>query len=240
MSSLIDPTDARWFRRRLRAWHKTNARTFPWRDTKDPYQILISEALLQATYSGKVGPVFEELVKRFPTARHLAQASPAVVKEMIRPLGHLHRAETLVRLAVALRDRHGGRVPSNERQLLELPGVGYYTAGAVRTFAFGARAALPDTNVLRLIHRFFGLPEKGFDTRSPSRLARASALEVLPTRGSREVNLAMLDFAAAICTFSRPKCDLCPLRQRCVFAERTAVAASLQSNAPNRELKCST
>lgn len=212
----LDAEKVKCFRRELLRWYASNSRTFPWRETNDPYLILIAELLLQATFAAKVVPVYEEFVRRYPTPHSLSQASVEEIKKVIQPLGLLSRAQVLLEIGKALVERHGGVVPGKAKELRELPRVGEYTSGAVLSFGFGQRASIPDTNVIRLLQRFFGLysPRKSHRG-SPPKALRDAALEVLPKTNSREMNYAMLDFGATVCTSLKPKCERCPLSTHC-------------------------
>lgn len=216
MSSTLDAEKVEWFRLRLTRWHSHNARAFPWRETTNPFRILIAELLLQATFAAKVVPIYEEFVRRYPTPHLLATASVEEIEEVIRPLGLLSRARVLREIGRALVERYEGRVPREEKDLRALPRVGEYTSGAVLSFGFGVRASIPDTNVIRLLQRFFGLynPRKSHRG-SPPKALRAVALDVVPEGGARELNYAMLDFGALVCTSLRPKCEECPLSMKC-------------------------
>jgi len=221
----VDPNRVRWFRQRLRRWHRNHFRTFPWRQTRDPYAVLVAELLLHQTFARKVIPVYQELMREYPDARHLAGAEPGYVEGLLLPLGLKRRSQRLIALANLLVREHEGRVPSDEAGLLALPGVGPYTAGAVCTFAHGRRAAIADTNVVRILKRFFGLgaPESP-PPKSVSLAMREAALEIVPRLEPRSFNFALLDFAALVCTHYRPRCATCPVRARCpaagVFASR--------------------
>jgi A/G-specific adenine glycosylase len=213
--------DVLWLRRRLAAWRLAVVRDFPWRGTPDPFHILLAEVLLQATYSGKVVPVYDELVERFPTPAQLAAADVDIIRAIIRPLGLQSRAATLIALANAILRDHEGQVPQREAALRQLPGVGPYTAAAVRAFAFEHHAAAIDTNGVRILERFYGLPSppggyRGVVAASVLQLA----LQVVPRRASRSFNLALIDFGALVCTARNPKCRRCPLAERCVFTHR--------------------
>ena len=212
-----------WFQCRLLAWAHSNFRQFPWRETTNPFHILIAEVLLQQTFARKVVPVYSELVFRYPTPQMLAVASVADLRALLLPLGFTRRAERLVELARVLLERHGGHVPADIADLLALPGVGPYTAGAVLAIAFDVRASIPDANVIRVLSRFFGLPvsHRGYANTS-SRLLRSAALEVVPAVDPRKFSLALLDHAALTCTHYRPKCNQCPLSARCSSVSRGA------------------
>lgn len=216
VATILERRGVAWFRLRIRRWFREHARSFPWRDTSDPYSILIAELMLQQTSARKVVPVYQAFLGRYPTAEALAGADELDIKSMIMPLGLQRRAARLIALALALVETHAGTVPRHERALLALPGVGPYTAGAVRSFAYGNRAAIPDTNVVRVLRRFFGLGEPTAPPPSTvPRHLRVAALELVPRAGARDFNLAILDFAALVCTHYAPACSTCPVNERC-------------------------
>ena len=213
---VLDPVKVKVFRHAMRRWGITNRRSFPWRQTKDPYKILIAELLLQATAAVKVVPIYEEFITRYPTPASLASASIDQIEAVIRPLGLPSRAQAISKIAELLVQDHDGAVPSEREKLLNLPRVGNYTAGAVQSFAFGLRAGIPDTNVIRLLQRFFGLPASRPSHRgSPPRIILRAATDVLPTRGVADFNFTMLDFGSLICTSRRARCLACPLCSHC-------------------------
>lgn len=212
----LDSVKLKAFRRTLRRWGITNRRNFPWRQTTNPYNVLIAEMLLQATTAGKVVPVYEKFIARFPTPALLASASVEEIEAMIRSLGLPGRARAISKIAELLVRDYGGVVPNERVKLLDLPRVGEYTAGAVQSFAFGLPAAIPDTNVVRLLQRYFGLPQTRPSHRgSPGRGIVRVAKDVLPLHGTAEFNFAMLDFGSLICTSRSPKCETCPLASHC-------------------------
>jgi A/G-specific adenine glycosylase len=172
--------------------------------------------MLQATFAAKVVPVYKEFVARYPSAHRLAHASVSDIENIIRPLGLLGRAHILLEIGTMLVTAFNGAVPQEDKDLRSLPRVGDYTAGAVRSFGFGLRAAIPDTNVIRLLQRFFGLhnPRKSHRG-SPPKALRDAAFEVLPEGDSREMNYAMLDFGAIVCKSVKPNCRECPISARC-------------------------
>lgn len=201
----------------MRRWHRTNAREFPWRETRDPYAVLVAELMLHQTFARKVVPVYRKFLESYPTVSALAGADPQRVERLMMPLGLQRRGRRIVALAQVLVREHGGQVPGDEDGLLALPGVGPYTAGAVLAFAYERRAAIPDTNVIRLLRRFFGLGPP--DARPPSSISaamRRAALDLVPRRKPRDYNYALLDFASLVCTHYRPRCTSCPVRARCV------------------------
>lgn len=216
-AQLYEPLAA--LHRRLLGWFKTHQRRFPWRDTLDPFQILVAEKLLQQTSAtASVVAAYRELLARYPDCGALARASVKAVRQIIKPLGPHYRAGELVRLAKAIRRRHDGQVPRDLGNLLSLPSVGDYAARAVQAFAFGRAVGVVDTNVARFLCRYFGLsnPKTKNPARNRSLLAIAGAL--VPASGAREFNLAILDLCAAHCTAIGPSCEECPLAAECAHA----------------------
>src|SRR5215813_3475605 len=154
-SSLPDPDARRRFRRRLLAWYRANGRDLPWRRTDDPYHILVSEIMLQQTQVDRVLPKYHEWLDKYPSLEALAAADESDVTETWRPLGYNIRPRRLQSIARESVARYGGKLPSDEDTLLSFKGIGAYTAGAIRSFAFGQRAAILDTNVARVLFRVF-------------------------------------------------------------------------------------
>jgi len=202
------------FQRRLLAWYRANQRRLPWRKTRDPYRILVSEIMLQQTQVDRVVPKYREFLQRYPTLETLARARTAELRRIWYPLGYNVRPLRLRRIAQrALRD-YGGRVPDSYDGLLAMDGIGRYTAGAVLSFAFKQDAPIVDTNVARLLSRYFGLkgqPKKGPIKRRLWELAEA----VIPTGRGHLINQAMMDFGALVCTARAPRCPTCTLRRTC-------------------------
>lgn len=230
----------RWVRRRLLSWFRDCGRAFPWRDTADPYAVLIAELLLQRTRADLVEPLFSRFLAVYPDAHHLARADPVNVIELLRPLGFLHRSARLPALGLALVEEHGGEVPRSFPALMALPGVGRYVANAVLTVAFGERRPLLDPNVLRVVARVFGR-ESSRPRARDDRQMWTFVEELSPRRGAREFNLALVDVGAVVCRVRRPRCYECPLRLRCrAFAEGTVTPAALASTPGRRQAGRST
>jgi A/G-specific adenine glycosylase len=225
-AQLYEPLGA--LHRRLLGWFKTHQRRFPWRDSLDPFQILIAEKLLQQTAAtASVVAAYRELLARYPDCDALARAPVTAVRQIIKPLGLHYRAGELVRLAKAIRRRHDGQVPRDLGDLLSLPGVGDYAARAVQAFAFGRAVGVVDSNVARFLGRYFGLstPKTENPARNRSLLAIAGAL--VPASGAREFNLAILDLCAAHCTAIGPACEQCPLAAKCAHARKSGTQEPL-------------
>ncbi|MDY6936270.1 MAG: A/G-specific adenine glycosylase [Cyanobacteriota bacterium] len=209
----LEPDRLQWFRRRLRSWGKENLRDFPWRRTQDPYRLFVAEFLLQKTNAATVAPIYETLIDRYPYPEQLAAVPIEEVAQILKPLGLFFRAERLSQSIETIVRSNGGRIPKTEAALLELPGVGKYTARAILAGAFNRRAAVLDTNVARILERFFGI--EGERVKSRCKLLWAAADEAAPTRYVGRWNLTLLDFGAAVCTARNPQCDRCPLSRQC-------------------------
>jgi A/G-specific adenine glycosylase len=211
---------ARRFRRRLLAWFRREGRVLPWRDTRDPYRILVSEVMLQQTQVARVADYYPRFLRRFPSLRRLAAAPARQVREAWDGLGYYRRAANLHRLARVVLARHGGTLPSQPEALRELPGLGRYTAGAVASFAFGRRTPAVDTNVRRVLRRAFH-PRLPAGTRGEQRLWQtASAL--LP-RGADAIwtfNQALMELGALLCTARVARCEVCPVAEACVTGQK--------------------
>lgn len=192
------------------AWYSQNGRDLPWRRTRDPYAILVSEVMLQQTQVSRVVPRYQEWLKRWPTAEALAAAQLADVIRAWDGLGYNRRAVNLHRCAAIVAER--GSFPREPSQLEKLPGIGPYTAAAVACFAFGAQVAAPDTNARRVLGRAFG------DADTPPPGGRAY-----------EWNQALFDLGREVCIARRPRCDICPLATGCPSRGMTFAPVRKQS-----------
>jgi len=212
--TLPAPAERQRFRRKLLAWYRANGRDLPWRLTDDPYHILVSEVMLQQTQVDRVLPKYLEWLGRYPSLDALASASEADVTEAWRPLGYNIRPKRLHAIARESVERHGGRLPSDEATLLSFKGIGAYTAGAIRSFAFGQRAAIVDTNVARVLFRIF--VARG-DIKAHAMRKRLWALStaMVPYKHVFDFNQALMDFGATVCTARKPACGTCPMRRHC-------------------------
>ena len=202
------------FRRQLLTWYRKHGRDLPWRRTADPYHILVSEIMLQQTQVDRVLPKYREWLTKYPSFEALASAAPADVARTWYPLGYNIRPRRLQTIAREAVDRFGGELPSDEQTLLSFKGIGQYTAGAIRSFAFRERAAILDTNVARVLSRVFlgGVDPKAHATRR--RLWQMSAA-LVPRRHAFDFNQALMDFGATVCTARKPRCGGCPMRRHC-------------------------
>lgn len=207
------------FRRRLLRWFRRRGRQLPWRETRDPYRVLVSEFMLQQTQVSRVVQYYGRFLDRYPTVEALARARPTAVREAWDGLGYYQRARNLHQLAQAVVKRHNGRVPQNPELLLGLPGVGRYTAAAVGSFAYECRTLPVDTNVARVLGRAFSITRTD-TSRAERRLARL-ADRLLPRAGkvAWAFNQALMDLGATVCTARRPRCEECPVKSECRFVK---------------------
>lgn len=215
-------------------WYRQHGRShLPWRMTRDPYRILVSEFMLQQTQVDRVLPKYQAFVERFPDAAALAAASTADVLRLWKGLGYNSRAVRLKQIAQALVDRFGGVMPRDEQTLASLPGVGPYTVAAVRAFAFDCDDAALDTNVRRVTHRLLhGLEHPAA---VPAAQLDAGARGLVPEGRGHDWNSAMMDLGATICTARAPKCLICPMRRVCAAAPIDALQLEASRAAHSRK-----
>ena len=207
------------FQRRLLAWFRRDGRDLPWRRTRDPYRILVSEVMLQQTQVERVRDYYARFLRQYPTVRDLAAAHPARVRESWDGLGYYARARNLQAAAQEVVEAHGGHFPRTVEGMRALPGVGRYTAGAVASFAFGQAAPVLDTNVRRVLSRIF-VQRQPASASALDRRLWAMAEAVIPEGEAWAFNQALMDFGATICTARAPQCPACPMRSICAFKER--------------------
>jgi A/G-specific adenine glycosylase len=214
-------------------WYRVHGRAhLPWRQTRDPYRIVVSEFMLQQTQVDRVIPLYEAFVAAFPDFATLAAADAGDAVRLWRGLGYNSRAMRLHALARAVVERHGGALPSDREALLALPGIGPYTASAVRAFAFELDDVALDTNIRRIAHRTgFGLEHPSLATDAELDARARAALE---PGTAHDWNSAMMDVGATICTARAPKCLLCPLRPGCVAAPVDAAQLAERARGANR------
>jgi A/G-specific adenine glycosylase len=201
-------------------WYAEHARDLPWRRPEaTPWAVMVSEFMLQQTPVVRVLPVFESWMSIWPTPGALAAATSGDAVRAWGRLGYPRRALRLHAAATAIVDRHGGAVPANREELLALPGVGDYTASAIASFAFGARHAVLDTNVRRVLARAVGGEE--FPARSVTRTERDWAEALVPHEEAQEDAatwaVAVMELGALVCTAANPRCEACPINKLCVW-----------------------
>ncbi len=217
MTRALPPTaDAAEFRKRLAAWFRRHRRDLPWRHTRDPYHVLVSELMLQQTQVSRVVEFYGRFLERFPDLYTLAKAPPAQVRESWEGLGYYARARNLHALAQQVTTERDGVIPAEVDELRALPGIGAYTAGAVSSFAYERRAALVDTNVARVLTRVFA-PRTDLKSGKGQKKLWAIAEHILPRTGKAAWthNQALMELGALVCTARVARCEVCPVRRVC-------------------------
>lgn len=208
------------FRRRLLRWFRRHGRDLPWRRTRDPYHVLVSEFMLQQTQVSRVEAYYHRFLQRYPTLESLARAQPATVRESWDGLGYYRRAANLHRLARTVVAEHGGIVPVDPAVLARLPGVGRYTAGAVASFAYERATPAIDTNVARVIRRAFHPRLRG---PGADRRVWETGAALMPRRDGAAAwafNQAIMELGALVCTARVARCTECPVRGVCRTGSR--------------------
>jgi len=214
----------------LLAWFATNARDLPWRRTLDPYAVWVSEIMLQQTQVKTVIPYYERWMKELPEIAALARASSERIHKLWEGLGYYTRVRNMQKAARVIVEKHGGGFPTNFDEVLALPGIGRYTAGAICSIAFNQPAPILDGNVIRVLTRLFGIRENAREKETNARLwklaeelvqaasLRPSIFDVRPSSSGpcSALNQALMELGALICTPRQPRCEACPLAKRCV------------------------
>jgi A/G-specific adenine glycosylase len=200
-------------RQALLRWYRRNRRDLPWRRTRDPYAVWVSEVMLQQTRVAVVVPYFEKFLRRFPGVRALARASDDEVLALWSGLGYYRRARALLAGARMVVERHRGRIPDDPEALRRLPGIGRYTAGAIASVAFDREEAVLDGNVRRVLSRLFAV-----SLTPPARQERwlwETAASLVQGRDPGDLNQALMELGATVCRPRAPACGACPLARRC-------------------------
>ncbi len=210
----LDPERVRQFQRRLLRWYARHGRDLPWRHTRDPYRILVSEVMLQQTQVDRVLGYYERFLRRYPTIEALAASSEPQVREAWDGLGYYARARNLHRTARQVSSEFGGKLPDHADTIRRLPGIGRYTAGAVLSFAYQKDAAIVDTNAARVLTRVFGLRRHSARARDHRQLWDI-AEAVTPPGKADQFNQAIMDLGATVCRPRSPECARCPVRGVC-------------------------
>lgn len=206
--------DAGLFRKAVIAWGREHFRYFPWRLTEDPYRILMAEVMLHRTQAPQVVPVYEQFIACYPDVPALVRASREELHKVLYPLGLRWRIDLIHEMARQIMERFEGQIPREKADLLSLPGVSEYIAGAVRCFAWNLPEPLIDTNTVRVVGRLFGLEIR--DSSRRNRLFRELVTALVDPEEPRLYNYALLDLADQVCTKKRPpECNECPVHQHC-------------------------
>lgn len=215
----------------LLKWFKENKRDLPWRRTYDPYQVWVSEIMLQQTQVKTVLPYFERWMKALPTIESVVNTDEETILKLWEGLGYYSRARNLQKAAQIITKEHAGKFPERYEEILALPGIGKYTAGAISSIAFNQEKPIVDGNIIRLIARLNGDPR---NTRVPKVLREfwEIAESWIPKGEARNFNQSMMEFGALVCTPKNPACKNCPLKNHC-----KAQKADTISEIPNRGKK---
>ncbi len=206
------------FSRDLTRWYAKNARRLPWRETRDPYKIWISEIMLQQTTVNAVIPYYEKWITIFPTVEDLKRAPLEKVLKVWQGLGYYQRVKNLHKAARIICAEHGGKVPQNPQTLRKLPGFGPYTTGAVASIAFDLPCTIIDANVRRVVMRLLAL-DGCADTSRDQRIEKFLQ-KTIPSRNTGTFNQALMELGALICRNREPLCLLCPVKTHCVAHEK--------------------
>lgn len=208
----LSPGERRRFAADLLDWYEAHRRRLPWRETSDPYRIWVAEVMLQQTRTEKVKAYYERFLEAFPTVKDLARAPLDRVLKMWEGLGYYARARNLRRAAELIVKRHGAQIPDNRAELLELPGIGSYTAGAILSIAYNREEPVLDGNVRRVLSRVLLVEED--PRRAEGKLQRAMKA-LIPSGRARGFNQAMMELGATVCLPRSPRCDACPVGAFC-------------------------
>ncbi|HRD51612.1 MAG TPA: A/G-specific adenine glycosylase, partial [Flavobacteriales bacterium] len=212
-----------WFSRALLPWYRENQRQLPWRRTRDPYRIWLSEIILQQTRVDQGTAYWHRFVERYPTVSHLAKASEDQVLRLWQGLGYYSRARNLRTAAQQVVKEHGGQFPGDHATLLKLKGVGDYTASAIASICFGKAEPVVDGNVYRVLARVFGIATP-IDSTEGKKEFRALAAELIAKENPGNHNQAVMELGATVCTPKNPRCGDCPLRGKCIAKAEGRIA----------------
>jgi A/G-specific adenine glycosylase len=204
------------FRRKITTWFKKNGRVYPWRQERDPFRVLVAEMMLRRTKADQVVPVYEQFLKEFPNVDTLAEAKQEALEKILYPLGLKWRIPAFGLMAREVREKYKSKIPEDREELMSLPGVGEYVAGAVLSIAYGKNEWAVDSNIVRIFKRYFGIEtsKEGRRDKHVIEIARVYASGRDPGRAT----MAILDITALVCKPREPDCGRCPLTGRCHYA----------------------
>lgn len=204
------------FRNKIIRWFNKNGRTYPWRETRDPFKVLIAEMMLRRTKADQVTQVYERLFTEYPDIEAVANAEDKKLEQILYPLGLKWRTPAFALVAREMREKYQCKIPETRKKLTALPGIGEYVAGALLSIAYGKKEWIVDSNIVRLFKRYFGVKtsKEGRRDKHVIEIAKIYA----SGRNPRKANLAILDFSALVCTPRKPDCEKCPLRKRCHYS----------------------
>jgi A/G-specific adenine glycosylase len=203
------------FRSKISHWFTKNDRDYPWRKTNDPFKVLIAEMMLRRTKADQVKRVYEEFFKKYNNMDVISKAKKEEMEKILAPLGLNWRTPAFSSVVREIKEKYNGKVPETRDELLTLPGVGDYVAGAVLSISQGKREWIVDSNIVRVFKRYFGIEISKEGRRDKHVIAIAK--RYVDGRDPRTANLAILDFAALVCTPRNPKHSDCTLRSSCHY-----------------------
>ncbi|MBZ9572551.1 A/G-specific adenine glycosylase [Patescibacteria group bacterium] len=203
-----------YFKNQILKWHLTNKKEFDWRNTDEPYKILLSEILLHKTDVKKVEKVYPKFIKKYPTIYHIYNSDIISLEEMFKGIGLFYRANRLKKISQNIVENFNGEIPNTKEKLMSLLGVGSYISNAVLCFAFKKRVPIVDTNIIRIYNRIFKLESKKNRPRN-DKIVWEFAWKMLPKESYIEYNYALLDFSSDVCRARNPLCKICVMRNIC-------------------------
>ena len=210
------------FSEQIISWYKEHKRELPWRGTKDPYKIWLSEIILQQTRVDQATPYYHRFIQQYPTIQNLAEAHEEEVLKLWQGLGYYSRARNLHFAAKQVTQQHGGKFPSTHKDILSLKGVGEYTAAAIASFAYDLPHAVVDGNVYRLLSRYFGI-HKPINSTEGKKTFFVLANELLDKQSASDYNQGVMEFGSQQCKPFNPDCNICPLQESCVAHQEQSV-----------------
>jgi len=205
----------RLFRSKIIRWFNTNKRTYPWRETQDPFKVLIAEMMLRRTKADQVKAVYNRLFAEYPDVETMAKAGNKELEQILYPLGLKWRTPAFGLVAREVKEKYQCKIPEAREELTTLPGVGEYVAGAVLSIAYGKNEWIVDSSIVRLFRRYFGIKTSKEGRRDKPVVEIAKAY--VSGKDPRKANLALLDFAALICLPRDPRCTQCPVSAACHY-----------------------
>lgn len=217
----LDSTWRTAVRKNIRAWYRRNLRDLPWRKTSDPYRVWLSEIMLQQTQVVTVIPYYQAFVEAFPTVHDLADAEEATIMRMWEGLGYYRRAKQMHAAAKQVVEQHDGAFPDNFKDVLNLPGIGRYTAGAILSIAHDQPLPILEGNTIRLHARLTGY-EDDVKTKDGQSHLWDVAEQMVAKNGTGELNQAFMELGATVCLPRNPKCLICPLKNQCLARRQGA------------------
>ena len=226
----------RYFSDKIVKWYLDNGRPLPWRDTKDPYKIWLSEVILQQTRVAQGLPYYQRFVESYPSVADLAGADEQHVLRSWQGLGYYTRARNLHKCAKTVMAVHKGIFPDTSGELLKLPGIGTYTAAAIASFAFNERIPVVDGNVFRILSRIFGI-DVPINSSQGKKIFAELATKLMPAKSPDLHNQAMMEFGATHCTPLSPQCSVCPFKGACVAFKQEMIGVLPVKNPAKKSRK---